>query len=133
MGCRVYSYTRFYLAKIVFYMRRRLFLYGILLIYCQALLSRPVFSVQIAITDGFSQMGGCISPHPRRSAMYVPPLIYGRMARAERLRRSICISRREVLCHPAEHKWIITCCSSVHCSRYRDDRHSAVPVYGVPE
>lgn len=58
MGCRVYSYTRFYLAKIVFYMRQRLFLYGILLIYCQVILSRPVLPVQIAVTDGFSQMGG---------------------------------------------------------------------------
>lgn len=33
-------------------------LYGILLIYCQVILSRPVLPVQIAVTDGFSQMGG---------------------------------------------------------------------------
>ena len=39
MGCRVYSYTRFYLAKIVFYMKQRLFLYGILLIYFDLLSS----------------------------------------------------------------------------------------------
>ena len=63
----------------------------------------------------------------------MPLLIYGRT----RVQRDWDVPSRfvaeKVLCHPDVHRWIVVCCSSAHYSRYRGNRHNAVPVSGVPE